>query len=161
MLFPRKWFNELTKFTSEKFTLSYLKIGVIMPYILTSERYVFNRKIIENYSKEYHDDKRVYNCLQVHPWLLNNECIKKIGYYRSEYSPHRFEDTDLIYRVYKSKYLIIATKNSIVYHKGGFTRKNLLKRNRNEELFYKLNNLTAKTHTKNMLKEGGHPVIYI
>ncbi len=147
MLFPKSWLKPLlTKFDH--------KTGILLPYIIQQNEYLFDATILEDLIEQHKSNETIYNSIAVHPWLLNIECIKDIGYYNSTYEKHRCEDDDFMLRVLFSKYDITAYKGSIVFHKGGVIRKQYLKRNRNEKKFQKLYGISVKDFSKLLLQNG-------
>tara|TARA_Y100000996_G_scaffold336251_1_gene272821 strand:+ start:349 stop:1107 length:759 start_codon:yes stop_codon:yes gene_type:complete len=147
MLFPLSWFRSLIgKFTDQT--------GILMPYIIQQKKYLFDLNILNQYIQNNKSEKLIYNCIAVHPWLLNIKCIQDIGYYNPIYKKHRCEDDDLMFRVLFSKYDIKAYKNSIVFHKGEAIRHLYLPINKNEKIFKKLNGMSIKDFGKLLLKNG-------
>ncbi|MCP4268054.1 MAG: hypothetical protein GY777_21200, partial [Candidatus Brocadiaceae bacterium] len=147
MLFPNIWLKPLlTKFDDNT--------GILLPYIIQQNEYLFDTTILEGLIAQHRSDKIIYNPIAVHPWLLSVKCIRDIGYYNPIYEKHRCEDDDFMIRVLFSKYDIKAYKGSIVFHKGGVVRKKYLKRNRNEKIFQKLYGITVKDFSRLLLQNG-------
>jgi GT2 family glycosyltransferase len=152
MLFPQNWFNELVKLMDND-------TAIVMPFILTNPNIILNIDKLNELIDIYKKDTVYYNTRQVHPWLLNNTIIKKIGYYDSQFSPQNCEDDDLIWNIMKNNYKTKATKNSIVVHYGGKTRTlaniqyNL---DKSFNLFYNKNKITVNQLVE---KFSLHPVI--
>lgn len=115
MLFPEKWIIPLISLMNEN-------VGVVMPFILNNPNKLLNNNELKKLVEINMENITYEMVRQVHPWLLNNETIKKIGYYDINYSPCECEDDDLMYRFIKYDYKIIASKKSMVLHYGGLTR---------------------------------------
>ena len=140
MLFPREWINSLL----EKFDD---RTGILMPNIIIQDDYIFDVQKLEELIEKYKKDILIYNSTAVHPWLLNLNCIKDIGYYNPTFKEHRCEDDDFMFRVLLSKYDIKAYRGSIVFHRGGIVRKKYLGKNNNQLFFKKLHGITIKSFT--------------
>jgi glycosyltransferase involved in cell wall biosynthesis len=116
MLFPAKWISYLLSEFDDK-------TAIVMPFILNNPHIRINIEELERLVK-IHSSDEIFNCVrQVHPWVLNNQIIKHIGYYDVIFAPQECEDDDLMFRIMKNNYLTKAVKNSIVCHYGGATRR--------------------------------------
>lgn len=147
MLFPKVWFESLMSQFDDR-------TGILMPYIIQSKEYVSDLSLLERYVRENESEEILHNSIAVHPWVLNLNCIKDIGYYNPVYKLHRCEDDDLMFRVQFSKYDIKAYRKSIVFHKGEVIRKKLLKRNKNEKIFQKMHGISVASFSKLLLANG-------
>jgi GT2 family glycosyltransferase len=109
MIFPSMWFNELYSYYNQN-------VGILMPTIINGGKYLLSEDEINITQNMFFSDKKVYkNCLQVHPWLLNMNCVREIGYYKKEYGLHRNEDLDFMYNILVGMFaeefcLIITTR---------------------------------------------------
>jgi len=117
MLFPKIWLTPILDVMNKK---SDIAIG--MPYILNNPDILLDVNQLEELVFKHKKNIINENVRQVHPWVLNNNIIKKIGYYDSIFSPRYCEDDDFIYNVIKNGYKTFATKESIVLHYGGKTQ---------------------------------------
>lgn len=115
MLFPEKWLGYLVELMDDNTALT-------MPYILNNPNRILSIDEMNTLIEQFKTDEIVENVRQVHPWLLNNKVIKKIGYYDPIFSPQNCEDDDLMWNIMKNNYKTKATKKSIVVHYGGKTR---------------------------------------
>lgn len=115
MLFPAKWISYLLSEFDDK-------TGAVMPFILNNPNRNLNIDELEGLVKIHSSSEIFKQVRQVHPWILNNEIIKIIGYYDADYSPQNCEDDDLMFKLLKNGYITKAVKNSIVCHYGGKTR---------------------------------------
>lgn len=139
--------------------------AIVEPYILNNPNKILSNEELEKLVLKYKENIVIENVRQVHPWLLNNKIINKIGYYDINYSPCDCEDDDLIYNIMKNNYKIKATKKSVVAHYGGLTRFNLKNENKilthntfqkNLEYFKNKNGITVNDMVK---KFKLHPII--
>jgi GT2 family glycosyltransferase len=117
MLFPKVWLNSILDIMTNN-----LQICIGMPFILNNPNILLNINELEELTLKHKENIIYENARQVHPWVLNNNIVKKIGYYDSIFSPRYCEDDDFMYNVIKNGYKIIATKQSIVLHYGGKTQ---------------------------------------
>lgn len=139
MLFPKKWLNELIKNMDDE-------TAIVMPFILNNPNLILDIENMNKLVEKYQSDEIFTNIRQVHPWLLNNSIVKKIGYYDSIFSPQNCEDDDFMWNVMKNKYKTKASKKSIVVHYGGKTRNFVnieYDLQKSFRLFYNKNNITV------------------
>lgn len=115
MLFPDVWFEPLISIMDDQ-------TGVAMPFILNNPNVILTRDQLQFLVDRYKKNLVFNNVRQVHPWLLNNKVVKRIGYYHPAFSPQICEDDDFVLNVIRNGYALKATKNSIVCHYGGKTR---------------------------------------
>ena len=114
MLFPSDWFEELMSIMDEE-------VFIVQPFIYQPPK----DKILTTFDctklQIYTKPKKIYHkCRQVHPWLINLKLIERVGgYYDCIFSPHIFEDDDLVLRAFNNGYDIKSTNKSIVIHYGG------------------------------------------
>ena len=117
MLFPKIWLSPIINIMNAN-----SNVGICMPYILNNPNKILNCDEMEGLVSKFKENIIYENVRQVHPWVLNNNIVKKIGYYDSMFHPQNCEDDDFIYNVIKNGYKTIATKESIVVNYGGKTR---------------------------------------
>jgi len=120
MLFPKIWLTPILDIMS-----SDSQIAIGMPFILNNPDILLSINHLEELILKHKENIICNNVRQVHPWVLNNNIVKKIGYYDIIFTPRFCEDDDFIYNVIKNGYKTIATKQSIVLHYGGKTQYNL------------------------------------
>jgi GT2 family glycosyltransferase len=117
MLFPKVWLSPILETM-----INDQQIAIGMPFILNNPNILLSVNQLEELVLKHKETFLCKNVRQVHPWILNNNIIKEIGYYDSIFSPRFCEDDDFIYNVMKNGYKTIATKQSIVLHYGGKTQ---------------------------------------
>jgi len=117
MLFPKNWLQPILNEMNDE-------TAIVTPFILNNPNKIMSLEELEVLVLKHKENIVINNIRQVHPWVLNNKIIKKIGYYDPNYSPCECEDDDFMYKIIKNNYLFKATKNSIVLHYGGLTRAN-------------------------------------
>lgn len=115
MIFCPNWFEELIKVREDK-------VGILCPYIFQSFHMDWTQQQMEEKCSQYREEKIDDNVIQTHPWLVNMNLVKEIGYYDPKYSPEQCEDDDFMYRAIKANWKTRATKMSWVGHIGGATR---------------------------------------
>lgn len=154
MLFPAYWLTPLLNEMNDN-------TAIVAPFILNNPNKIISVEELENLVIKHKENKIYNNIRQVHPWVLNNKIVKKIGYYDSNYSPCECEDDDFMYNVIKNNYEFKANKNSIVLHYGGLTRTGLLKGNLSSKMqyFYTKNGLSVQDMINKYFTI--HPVITI
>jgi len=117
MLFPKVWLTPILHEMSKN-----PDVAIGMPYILNNPNILLNINELEELVIKHRGDTIQENVRQVHPWVLNNSIVRKIGYYDSIFSPRFCEDDDFIFNVMKNGYKTFATKESIVLHYGSKTQ---------------------------------------
>jgi glycosyltransferase involved in cell wall biosynthesis len=118
MLFPSKWLAPLLAEFDDN-------TAIVMPFILNSPECEISLEQLEVLVRKHYSHDKFELVRQVHPWLLNNSIIRKIGYYDAIFSPQNCEDDDLMFNIIKNQYKLKTTKESIVCHYGGKTRSHL------------------------------------
>lgn len=149
MLFPKHWFAPLAARLRTR-------LGIVMPFIIQGIPLNIPLTLVEKIVQAHASDEVVGNVLQVHPWVLNNNAIRDVGYYDPQFSPHECEDDDLMYRLITNDYQVEAVKRSIVVHFGQITRTKLLAPTYNMLRFLAKNGVTILDYING---RSMHPVV--
>jgi UDP-N-acetylglucosamine 2-epimerase (non-hydrolysing) len=107
LIFTESWFEPL---------MDHFKphVGLLMPFVWNGSDPSMTPDDLAAVVAPLRQRVVFQNCLQVHPWVVNLEMVRKIGYFDKRYSPMEVEDDDFYYRVIQGGYVALSIKSSWV-----------------------------------------------
>jgi UDP-N-acetylglucosamine 2-epimerase (non-hydrolysing) len=107
MIFTESWFEPLMEHFKPH-------VGLLMPFLWNGYDPSMTPNAFAAAVAPLRQRLVFQNCLQVHPWVINLEMVRKIGYFDKRYSPMEVEDDDFYYRVIQAGYVALSVKSSWV-----------------------------------------------
>jgi len=119
MLFPPRWFSNLFR---EMLACGH-NCAIAMPFIVQRYPVAWTGDALANATRHLHRDVVWRNTMEVHPWLLRLDVVRRIGYYDIRYAPKDHEEDDFYFNcLFNNSFDSIAVESSWVGHFGSATR---------------------------------------